>query len=229
MDIKFIKGTECDSGTLAVFRAQIDDIMACNQKPSLDLRVRDAFTLREQGHFSVAMRTIAEVSRDQVLAIRRIQNLFSRLANVPNQHVVFSKFRQQLPLEIGVENAGDTLTLIMQLDLLSDGLLPRLRDEFHSLEADLKVEEERLGFFQARFPDEVNEIAGMTELISTLAARQIEINETLLTNIFDLVGALVASRYGFQGNENQFLEISANLFFVYMSPIKTKAALSVEV
>lgn len=45
------------------------------ENPSLNLKVNDAISLRNKGHFNKAMLKISEGNRDQVIAIRKIQRI----------------------------------------------------------------------------------------------------------------------------------------------------------
>jgi len=61
------------------------------EKYSLNLKVHEALTFRNQGHFDKAMLNITEANRDQVVAIRKIQRLMGQVRGERYPEVVFEK------------------------------------------------------------------------------------------------------------------------------------------
>ena len=59
----------------------INDFLKVINSETIGKKVLTAFSLKEQGHFNRAMLDIAEVNRDQVIAIREVQDILDKLEN----------------------------------------------------------------------------------------------------------------------------------------------------
>lgn len=141
------------------------------ETPSLNVKVDDAIVLRDQGHFNKAMLNISEANRDQVISIRNIQRILYEVNGTDFKEVVFLKYRQFFPLEIGIEN-GDEVIMILDEKLAGhDVKILEIKREIHSYELQQKAESERLSFFERRFGngDEVDEINKMRENLRSIS------------------------------------------------------------
>jgi hypothetical protein len=60
------------------------------------------------------MLMVSEIVRDHVTALRKIQKLFDELSGNKPKQVVFQKFRQFEPLEVGMQNAPDVFRILKE-------------------------------------------------------------------------------------------------------------------
>jgi len=104
------------------------------EKPSLNLKVHEALTFKKQGHFDKAMLNITEANRDQVIAIRKIQSLMGQVRGKRYPEVVFEKFRQFEPFEIGIADADAVLSILAGLGDEDNPQLKENRLKLHDYE-----------------------------------------------------------------------------------------------
>lgn len=198
------------------------------QSPTLNLKVENAIKYRKQGDINKAMLNISEANRDQVLAIRKIQRIIDEINDRDAEEVVFSKYHQFFPLEIGIENGNDLLRIIKEEFERLNSKLKDEKEKSHKLELEEQSEEERLEFYQRNFPqriseEEVKEVESNLERIK----EQISIIKLKIMQEILLVSKKNFSSYSFNDGSlgiKRFLELSWNLFSIYMSPILTKQA-----
>jgi hypothetical protein len=194
------------------------------EKPSLNVKVNDAISLRNKGHFNKAMLNISEANRDQVIAIRKIQRILDEASGTEIKEVVFSKYRQFFPLEIGIENGDEVIKIIDDLLIGGDRKVLEIKNEIHSLEIQKEEELERLTFFEQRFgnqieDDEINEIR---ENLKVIEKKINEIKGLIVSKIFEIVNMILKDKTNLDNKDLKILDLTWNIFFVFMSPIATK-------
>ena len=79
---------------------------------SLSFSFQEAKESRKKGNINRAMLVVSELVRDHVTALRKIQHIFDKINGADPREVIFQKFRQFDPLEVGLENAPDVLRII---------------------------------------------------------------------------------------------------------------------
>jgi hypothetical protein len=79
---------------------------------SLSYRLDEAKDFRQKGSFNAAMAAVANIVKEHVEAIRKIQSFFDELVGRKKTSVDFSKFKQTIPLEVGIDNGPDVLECI---------------------------------------------------------------------------------------------------------------------
>lgn len=200
------------------------------EKDSLNVKIHEALALRSQGHFDRAMLNIAEANRDQVTAIREIQKLLGQARDEEYAEVVFEKFRQFEPFEIGISNADAMLTILVELDGGEDPRLKEITLELHDCELRKKDEEGYLSFLEERLDDgsgseeAVEAKENILSLTRNLMEHRVRILEKILVA---LVVALKKMPSGFE-RDRILLDLSRNIFLVVTSPILTKPATHVD-
>jgi hypothetical protein len=201
------------------------------EAPSLNVKVSTAVELRKQGHFNKAMLMISEANRDQVISIRKIQNILDKVNATTIKEVVFAKYRQFFPLEIGIENGDEVIELLDDKLVGKDAEILESKGAIHSCELQKETECERLSFFEKRFGHgkEADEINKMKESLKSIDTRIMKSKGTILNKIFKIVNELLIEKPGVVDRDQKFLELSCNVFFVFLSPIATKHVSLVDV
>ena len=200
------------------------------EKDSLNAKVNEALAFKSQGHFDKAMLNIAEANRDQVTAIREIQKLLGQARGEEYAEVVFEKFRQFEPFEIGISNADAVLSILSDLNDGDDPQLKENRLKLHDCELRKKDEEGYLSFLEDRLDDgsgseeAVEARENILSLTRTLMEHRVRILEKILVAV---VAALKKMPSGFE-RDRILLDLSRNIFLVVTSPILTKPAAHVE-
>lgn len=197
------------------------------ERPSLNLKVSDALTLKRQGHFDKAMLKIAEANRDQVTFIRPIQTLVGQARGEHFPEVVFERFRQFEPFEIGIADADAVLPILLALD---NGPLKESISKLHDHEIRKRDEEDYLSFLAERQDDD-GESEDCRKSRSETASIDKSLNDTrtkILTEVFSVVGNVLEDVPAGVERDLTLLEISQCAYTVITSPILTKPADQVE-
>ena len=108
------------------------DFLKVINNETLGRKVSIALNQRQQGNFDKAMLNITEANRDQVLAVREIQSILDELTGRSKSEVVFEKYRQILPFQIGITNGEQVLNLLNEFESVFDGRLSRTIGELHN-------------------------------------------------------------------------------------------------
>jgi len=197
------------------------------EKNSLNMKVHQALTLKRQGHFDKAMLNIAEANRDQVTAIRTVQALLGRARGESCPEVVFEKFRQFEPFEIGISDADAVLSILADLD---DQELQQSRMQLHDCELQKKDEMDYLSFLEDRLNADsaAEDIDKSKAALLSLARNLTELRNRILTKILNCVGEALNDTPSGGEKDRVILELSQNLFLIITSPILTKPATHVE-
>ena len=199
-------------------------------KDSLNLKVHGALASKNRGHFDEAMLDIAEANRDQVTAIRNIQKLMGQARGERFPEVVFEKFRQFEPFEIGISDADDVLSILADLDDGNDPQLKENRLELHDCELRRKDEVDYLSFLEDRLDEggaSEEGIKARASLVS-LAQALMKLRGQILKKIFVVVGKALNEMPSGIERDRIFLKLSQNAFLIVTSPILTKPARQVE-
>ena len=200
------------------------------EENSLNVKVHEALTYRKQGHFDKAMLNITEANRDQVIAIRKIQRILGHVSGERFPKVVFEKFRQFEPFEIGITDADAVLSILADLDDENDPQLKENRLKLHDCELRKKDEEAYLSFIEGRLNDgsASEEVDKTKERVGYLAQRLTELRNWILDRILVVVDEALKEMPSGIEKDRIILELSRNMFLVIVSPIPTKPATQVE-
>lgn len=208
---------------IQVFRESIE-------KDSLNVKVHEALRAKKQGHFNEAMRNITEANRDQVTAIRNVQRLLGKARGEEYPEVVFEKFRQFEPFEIGISDADAALSILAKLDGGDDPRFKENGTKLNGRELRKKDEERYLSFLEERLDEGSgsDEAAEARETIAALARDLTEHRNRILEKILVVAGAALKDLPLGTVRDRILLELSRNIFVVITSPILTKPAAHVE-
>ena len=219
---------EAQSSTEGV--PEIQSFCEKTKEDSLNLKVHEALAFRKQGHFDKAMLNISEVNRDQVTAIRRIQSLIGQVRSERCPEVVFEKFRQFEPFEIGISDADAVLAVLAEFDDEKDLLFKESKLKLHDTELCKKDAENYVSFLENRMNNgsSSEEIAKTMESVILLDQTLTEQRKLILVKVFVVAGKIMKKMPSGIEKNRIFLELSLNIFLVILSPIMTKSAAYVE-
>lgn len=145
------------------------------ERDSLSVSINSALNLRKQGRIDQSIALITKVNRAQLDAIIFIQKTVDKLLSRQHSGVVFAKFRQIFPFEMGIEDGDDAVRLVAFFHTTSNHSGEILCKTLNVLETDIAVETERLEFYQRRFQD------GTEDVTIKKAQKAIEIHTNELT------------------------------------------------
>jgi len=127
------------------------------QAETLGKKVAIALNQRSQGHFDKAMLNISEANRDQVLSIREIQAIIDRAKGKLKTEVVFEKYRQFYPFQIGLTHGEDVLELLSLIKDECDFDLEELVADLHKNEEIITPIIEELNFYETKMEGRISE------------------------------------------------------------------------
>ena len=196
------------------------------QAETLGKKVAIALNQRSQGHFDKAMLNISEVNRDQVLSIREIQAIIDQAKGKLKTEVVFEKYRQFYPFQIGLTHGEDVLELLRLIKDECDFDLEELVADLHKNEEMIAPIIEELNFYETKMKgriseDEINEL---TKKVKKIKKRIFEIK----TSIIDSISGVVQGEF-LQIADAQKLILVKNIYLILSSSIQTLDAKFVEV
>lgn len=223
------KFTEADFEALDLSNCDgllVRDFLQNVNNETLGRKVYEAINQKEKGHFDKAMLSISEANRDQVLAIREIQGILDKQDGRAKTEVVFEKFRQTLPFQIGLANGEKFLEWLFEINALFPESLSRVKIELHANEDKLSAFMEKLSFFEDRMQGRIpeSEIDDLKENIAELVEEISAIKKKIVVRL----NAFVAGK-GRSNTPSDNLRLIKNFYLIITSSIETLDARFVEV
>ena len=211
-DFEKLELRKCDKSSINGFLKVINS-------ETLGKKILTAISLKKQGHFNRAMLDITEVNRDQVIAIREVQDILDKLKNQVKTEIVFENFRQTLPLQIGLSNGKDVLELLDGIRNHFEDVLSKNSNELHQVEEELDIKHEEFIFFQERMKGKISteELDDLKEKVAK-SVRKVYMAKK---QIADTLIEFVAEKYKALVSEDRVSLIS-NLYLIITSSIETK-------
>ncbi len=206
-------------------------LVAIIARDSLGNLIASALASQKQGRLNDAISQITRANRTQFDAIESIMHTLARVFERPRNEVIFAKYRQTFPFEMGVENAADVIDLVQSFNR---GMLPdesSKTERLHNLEAARSAEAEAFEFFENRFRSggaeaEIEESRGKLQSIN----KELEETKTaILCAVISVVSTRVNKHRSQRTASSVDYEISGWLYQVVTSKTLTKAAKNVEV
>ena len=196
------------------------------EEGTLGHKVQIAINQKKQGHFDKAMLNIAEANRDQVLSIRKIQSILDNIKSNSKTEIIFEKYRQVHPFQIGLVNGKDVLELLSLVKNQCDFNMEEKIADLHRNEKLVDPIREELQFCETRMKGQLpeNEIHELMGNLETLKTRIFEIK----TSILDCICKVIQREYNLESNMNRIMLIK-NIYLVISSSIQTLDAKLVEV
>lgn len=207
------------------------ELVAVAARDSLGALIASALASRKQGRMNDAISQITRANRAQLDAIEGIMRTLDGVYERPKNEVVFAKYRQTFPFEMGIENADDVIDLVhaYHQDLSPDDFSKT--EILHELEAARSEEAEALEFFGNRFRDGGAE-AEIEEAQDKLKSINNELEKTktaILGGVISVVSTLLNKHRSGRMASSAEYEISGWLYQIVTSKTLTKAAKNVEV
>lgn len=207
------------------------ELFAVVTRDSIGALIAAALASRKQGRMSDAISQITRANRAQLDAIESIMRTLDRVFERPRNEVIFAKYRQTYPFEMGIENADDVIELIQAFyRVLPPDDFSKI-ERLHELEAVRAEEAEALEFFESRFRNggaeaEIEEAQGkLLSIFIELEEIKSAILGAAISAVFDLL-----NRHGIgTAASSTEYEISGWLYQIMTSKTLTKAAKNVEV
>ena len=204
----------------------VNDFLKVINNQTLAKKISNALNLKKQGHFNKAVLYVTEANRDQVLAIREIQNILDKLEVSTKTEIILEKFRQTLPLQIGLTNGEEVLDLLNQIKAGYNGEFQNIISEFHYNEEELYGLTEELTFFQERMKDRISEkeINEIKEKVLVSSNKIVSTKKIILDNLIRFVIEKINSI-----TIDDRLKLIKNFYLIITSSIETIDAKMVEV
>ena len=225
-DTKILRATLSKNGFAEITKALLKDLNNVVQKETLGHKVATALVQRKQGHFDKAVLTISEANRDQVLAIRKTQSIIDKIEGRSKTEVIFEKFRQFYPFQIGLVNGEDVLKLLVSIKGEYDFIWGDLIADLHKSEALIDPIRDKLNFYETRMKGRISE-----DDINKLKKKVGKIEERIFdkkTSIIDSISYVVRGEFP-QIEDAHKLALVKNIFLILSSSIQTMDAKFVEV
>ncbi|MCK5467882.1 MAG: hypothetical protein KAI99_05230 [Cyclobacteriaceae bacterium] len=211
---------------LEVEEKLLQDLIEIIREDTLGYKVTTALNQRKQGHFDKVMLNISEVNRDQVLSIRAIQSIIDKIKGTSKTEVIFGKFRQFYPLQIGLKNGKDVLELLSLIRLKCGFSLEEFVADLHKNEGMFDSLQQELNFYETRMKGRTseNEINELKNNIENTTERIFEIK----TSIVDCICGVVQANHS-QISVTDRISLVKNIYLILSSSIQTLDAEFVEV
>ena len=204
----------------------ISDFLKVINSETIGRKVSIALDQKKQGHFNKAMLNITEANRDQVIAIREIQNILDKLDNRDKTEIILEKFRQVFPFQIGITNGDEALNLLDQIKSVFTENLSDIISELYNYENELSLLTEEINFFQERMQGRIsdNELDLMKEKLSGITDKIFSIKSTILDNLI----SFISEEHNAISLDDKF-KLVKNIYIILTSSIETLDAKFVEV
>jgi len=218
-DFKIILNISDNESLVKKFLKSLND-------PTFGMKITKAMIQREQGQFNQAMLNMAEVNRDQVLAIREIQLLIDNARGRELKGIVFQKYRQFYPFQIGLTDGEEVLELLSHVKVGYGEDFSKVVDNIHDLEKYIESSSEELEFIETRMRDRIpqSEIDNLRTTILNNETKLYEIKKVLIDKLITLVGNF----YSYISAEDH-VKIVRDVYLILTSSIETLDAKFVDV
>jgi hypothetical protein len=214
------------NGLYAAEEILVQDLVNVLQKKTLGNKVGEAINQRKQGHFDKAMLNISEANRDQVLSIRTIQSIIDKIKGVSKTEIIFEKYRQFYPFQIGLTNGKDVLELLNLLKLECDFALEELINDLYKNEEMVGPMLQELDFFETRIKGRISkdEIYDLKMNVENITEKIFAIK----TSLIDYTCRVVQKKYTQMPIEDK-ISLIKNIYIVISSSVQTMDASFVKV
>ncbi len=215
-----------NNGFVGVEDTSIQELLTTVQAGTLGNKVGAAMYQKKQGHFDQAMLNISEANRDHVFSIRKIRSILDEIEGVPPTEVIFEKYRQFFPFQIGLINSKDVLELLGFIKHGCDFDLEERILDLHKNEKMIGPLLEELHFYETRMKGRISDddMNALTYTIETSKTRIFEMKMSLIESI----GGVVREKYVYISPVEN-MTLVKNLYVILSSSIQTLDATCVDV
>ena len=177
------------NGITGLIGEPLQNLLDVVQAETLGKKVAIAINQRSQGHFDKAMLNISEANRDQVLSIREIQAIIDRAKGKLKTEVVFEKYRQFYPFQIGLTHGEDVLELLSLIKDECDFDLEEFVADLHKNEEMIAPIIEELNFYETKMKGRIaeDEISELKKKEKKITKRIFEKKSSIIDNISGIV------------------------------------------
>ena len=203
------------------------------ESESLAFKLYEAKECRQKGNFNKAMLMVSEIVRDHIISLRSIQNIIDATHKRAERKVIFEKFRQWEPFEVGLANGPDVIMIVDKF------ITPWAKENYQLIEALLELEK-KINYENKKLVvlNRINNTSGSTpeveeqvKKISELSQRQEALRFKLAVEIIGLtekIQMVMAPDLADYGKDRLLMQLPIHLGTIMLSPIITKSAESVE-
>ena len=196
---------------------------------SLSFKLYEAKEYRQKGNFNKAMLMVSEIVRDHIIALRSIQNIIDATHQREERKVIFEKFRQWEPFEVGLTNGPGVIMIVDEFMTPWKKEKPHLIEAYLELEKKINYENKKLALL-----NRINNTSGSTpeveeqvKKISELSQRQEALRFKLAEEIMSLtekIQMVLAPDLNDYGKDRLLMQLPIHLGTIMLSPIITKSA-----
>jgi len=218
-DLENLNFSKCD-------KSVVNDFFKTINGDTIGRKVLKAINQRQQGHFNDAMLNITEANRDQVLAIREIQSILDEIKGGVKIQIIFDKYRQQFPFQIGLVNGEEVLSLLDKIKSQFGNDFPKMTDDLHQNEEKLNSLIEELNFFEERMKGKISE-----QELNEIKSNSSEIVERIISTKKLLINGLsnfLLKEFN-NTNPNLIIKLIHNFYILITSNIETLDSKHMEV
>jgi len=200
---------------------------------SLAFRLYEAKECRQKGDFNKAMLLVSEIVRDHIISLRAIQNIIDSTHKREERKVIFQKFRQWEPFEVGLTNAPDVIMIVDEFMAPWEKENYQLIEEYLELEKKINYENKKSEVLK-RIIDtsgSIQEVEEQIKIISELSQRQEVLRFKLAVEIICLtekIQMVIAPELNGYGKDKLLMKLPIHLGTIMLSSIITKSAEYVE-
>jgi hypothetical protein len=225
-EINILENILKKNGVLEVEGILVQELIEVVREDTIGYKVATALNQRKQGQFDKAMLNISEANRDQILSIRAIQSIIDKIKGSSKTEVIFEKFRQFYPFQIGLKNGKDVLELLSLIRHKCGFSLEEFVADLHKNEEMFDSLQQELNFYETRMKgrtseDEINELK---KNIENTTDRILKIK----TSIVDCICGVVQANHS-QNSTTDRISLVKNIYLILSSSIQTLDADLVEV
>ncbi len=224
---------ELSEGALAhaELKESEERLVAVVERNSLGALIASAIISKNHGRMDDAISQITKANRLQLDAIEGTTKALDEVFDRPTNEVIFARYRQIPPSEMGVEGAGDVLDLIRIFHeevLLADK--PHV-ERLHELETAQTEEVEALTFFRKRFSDgsAETEIKEAESKLISIAEELERSKNTILSAVFSTISVFLSEHHVSKIRPSTHYKVAGWLYQIVTSTTLTKPASDVAV
>jgi len=197
-------------------------------QPSLSFSFFEAKESRRQGNFNKAMLLVSELVRDHITSLRTVQNIFDQIHGDEPRQVVFKRFSQKEPLEVGLENAPHVILIIDQFITPWKQTNIETVAEYLETEKQLEIEQQKTEVFKrlASAQNSFNELKEQEEILEKLDKNQNVFRFSIGVSIIDLTKEIInkiAVHLDDIEKNKTMIRLLKELVIVALSNIETKS------
>ena len=214
----FLKPVLEQNGFVDLDESLFHDLNNILIEKTLGNKVATALKHKKQGQFEKAMLKISEANRDQILSVREIQTIFDKSEGHAKTEVIFEKYRQFYPFQIGLTNGEEVLELLNFIKVNCDFDIDELVADMHKKEEMIDPILEEVNFYETRMAgqnaeDEINVLKNKIRNLSD------NLNE-IKTKLIDCFCGIIQNKY-FHLSQADKIKLIKNCFIIFTSSIQT--------